>query len=155
MRRVPNKMADARRPRILIVDDDVQLLDALQRMLRPRFEVTVATDSKEALRVVVAEEPFAVVIADLRMPGMDGVSLLFCIRQVAPDTVSVLLTGHADLEAATAAVNHGDAFRLLTKPCNPAVLFRALEASVERHRLITAGRMHLESTSKCPLGPKP
>jgi DNA-binding NtrC family response regulator len=128
------------RPRILLVDDDVEVLDALQRQLRSHFDVTAACDAKEAIRLMVSDGPFAVVVSDLRMPGMDGVSLLYLIRQIAPETVRVLLTGNADMEAAISAINQGNIFRFLTKPCLPAALIRALEASVEQYRSSTTGR---------------
>ncbi len=127
-------MPEAKRPRILIVDDDELILDALKRQLRSRFDVTTATEGKEAIRLVMSQGPYAVVVSDLRMPGMDGVTLLYLIRQAAPDTVRVLLTGKADLEAATSAINEGNIFRLLNKPCPTGMLLRALEAAVEQYR---------------------
>jgi hypothetical protein len=87
-----------------------------------------------------------VVVSDLQMPGMDGITLLSSLRKVSPDTVRVLLTGHADVDAAIAAVNEGNIFRFLRKPCPPGALLRALEASVEQYRLITAERVLLEQT---------
>jgi DNA-binding NtrC family response regulator len=119
----------------LIVDDEELILDALKRELHSRFDVTTATGGKEALRLVMSQDPYAVVVADLRMPEMDGVTLLYLILQVAPDTVRVLLTGKADLEAVTSAINEGRIFRLLHKPCPTGVLLRALEAAVEQYRL--------------------
>jgi response regulator RpfG family c-di-GMP phosphodiesterase len=139
-------MAELNGPRILLVDDEALVLAALQRQLRARFEVTVATEPGEAMRLVASKGPYAVVVSDLRMPGMDGVTLLSGIRKLSPDTVRVLLTGYADVEAAMAAVNEGNIFRFLTKPCPTAILIRALEASVEQHRLITAERVLLEQT---------
>ena len=127
-------MPEAKRPRILIVDDDSLILDALKRQLRSRFDLTTATEGKEAIRLVMSQGPYAVVVSDLRMPGMDGVTLLYLIRQAAPDTVRVLLTGKADLEAATLAINEGNIFRLLNKPCPTGMLLRALEAAVEQYR---------------------
>jgi response regulator RpfG family c-di-GMP phosphodiesterase len=139
-------MAELNRPRILLVDDEPLVLAALQRQLRTHFEVNVATESWEAMRLVASEGPYAVVISDLRMPGMDGVALLHGIRNLSPDTVRILLTGYADVEAAIAAVNEGNIFRFLTKPCPTGTLLRALEASVEQHRLIMAERVLLEQT---------
>ena len=141
-------MPDSIRPRILLVDDDVEVLDALQRQLRRHYDVTATCDAKEAIRLVVCGGPFAVVVSDLRMPGMDGVSLLYLIRQSAPETVRILLTGNADVEAAISAVNQGNIFRFLTKPCPAATLFRALDASVEQYRLSTAGREPRERTPR-------
>jgi len=110
------------------------ILDALKRQLHSRFEVTTATGGTEAMRFVMSQAPYAVVVSDLRMPGMDGVTLLYLIRQAAPDTVRVLLTGKADVESASSAVNQGNIFRFLLKPCPSGVLLRALEAAVEQYR---------------------
>ena len=137
----------AARPRILIVDDDPDLLDAMQRRLGSQFEVTAAANGNEALRLVTSHGPFAVVVTDLHMPGMDGLTLLFCVRVAAPETVAIVLTGYADLESAITAVNQGNAFRYLTKPCAPGMLKTALEAAVERYRSIVAGRTSLLPSS--------
>jgi response regulator RpfG family c-di-GMP phosphodiesterase len=139
-------LGELTRPRVLLVDDEAQVLDALQRLLRKQFEVTVASEGKEAMKLVLSKGSFAVVVSDLRMPGMDGVSLLYCMRQAAPDMVRVLLTGYADIEVAITAVNQGNIFRFLRKPCPPATLLRALEDSAEQHRLIMAERELLEQT---------
>jgi DNA-binding NtrC family response regulator len=128
-------MPENAQPRILLVDDDVNLLEALKRQLRNRFDVTASSDAKEAIRLVVSGGNFAVVVSDLRMPTIDGVSLLYLIRQAAPETVRVLLTGKADVESAVSAVNQGNVFRFLIKPCPAYVLNRALEESVEQYRL--------------------
>lgn len=132
-------------PRILLVDDEPSLLEGLRRQLRGRFDVSTAPSGGEAL-LLAAKDPFAVVVSDMRMPGMDGVSLLRAMRGRWSDTVRVLLTGHADLDAAVAAVNEGNVFRFLTKPCEPEVLRTALDQAVEQHRLITAERELLERT---------
>jgi DNA-binding NtrC family response regulator len=119
------------RPRILLVDDDTHVLDAMRRQIFRLFDVTTTSDPKEAIRLVVSSGPFAAVVSDLQMPGMDGVSLLFLIRQAAPQTVRILLTGHADVESAISAINQGNVFRILTKPCSTATLIHVLQASVE------------------------
>jgi DNA-binding NtrC family response regulator len=127
-------VSELKRPRILIVDDDEWNLDALKRQLHSRYEVTTATGGLEAMKLVMSRPPYAVVVCDLRMPGIDGVTLLYLIRQAAPDTVRVLLTGQADVESASSAVNQGNIFRFLIKPCSSGMLFRALEAAVEQYR---------------------
>jgi response regulator RpfG family c-di-GMP phosphodiesterase len=139
-------MSEGNRPRILIVDDERFVLEGLQRQLRVHFDVTITTEPKQAMSLVVSDGPYVAVVSDLRMPGMDGVALLCSIRILSPDTVRILLTGFADVEAAMAAVNEGNVFRFLSKPCPPEMLFRALEAAVEQHRLITAERVLLEQT---------
>lgn len=125
-------------PRILLVDDDVEVLDALRRQLHGNFDVVVTQDPKDAIRLAVSQGPFAVVVSDLRMPDMDGVSLLYLIRKAAPETVRVLLTGDGDLDTAISAINQGNIFRYLTKPCPRGALLRALEESVEQFQRATA-----------------
>jgi DNA-binding NtrC family response regulator len=123
----------------LIVDDDELVLDALRRQLHSRFDVCTVTGGKEALNKVVSEGPFAAVISDLRMPGMDGVTLLYLVRKAAPHTVRILLSGKTDVAAASAAVNDASVFLLLSKPCPTGTLLRALDAAVAEHRLATKG----------------
>ena len=139
-------MAGPNQPRILIVDDEALVLEGLKRQLRAHFEVTAAAEPRKALELVASNGQYAVVVSDLRMPGIDGVALLSAIRNLSPNTVRVLLTGYADLEAAIAAVNEGNIFRFLNKPCPTEVLLRALQTSVEQHRLIVAERVLLEQT---------
>lgn len=131
-------MSGLERPRILLVDDDQVILDALSRQLHSQFDITTATSGNQALSLVMSRGPFAVVVSDLRMPGMDGVTLLYLIRKTAPETVRILLTGGADVESAAMAVNDGNVFRLLLKPCPRGMLLRALEASIEQYQANTA-----------------
>lgn len=133
-------------PRVLCVDDEPILLDALARSLRRRFHVTTALGPNLGLRAVEEGPGFSVVVSDLRMPGSDGVTFLAWVRELAPDTVRVLLTGHADVTSAVAAVNDGAVFRFLTKPCPPALLLETVEAGVERSRRTIAERKLLEAT---------
>jgi len=139
-------MTEPNRARILIVDDDRAVLEGLQRQLQSRFDLTAVTDPKEALKLVVSQEPYAVVVSDQRMPGMDGVTLLYSVRTLAPDTIRVLLTGFGDLDSAIAAVNEGNIFRFLAKPCPSKTLIRALEAAVEQYRMVTAQQLLLKQT---------
>ena len=134
------------RPRVLCVDDEPRVLEGLQRMLHKHFAVLVSVGGEAALARLSAGESFDVVVSDMRMPGMNGAALLAQFRQRAPDTVRMLLTGHAEIDAAIAAINEGHVFRFLTKPCAPETLAAALEAAVEQHRLITAERVLLEQT---------
>jgi response regulator RpfG family c-di-GMP phosphodiesterase len=90
--------------------------------------------------------PFAVVVADMRMPGMDGITFLSRVREASPDTVRIMLTGNADMQTAIDAVNQGNIFRFLTKPCPYEVMGVALEAALEQYRLVTAEHELLEKT---------
>src|SRR5215217_3105894 len=100
--------------RVLCVDDEPHVLEGLRDSLRRSFDVRVAACGADAL-ALLEEEPdgYAVVISDMRMPSMSGAAFLGQARRVAPNAVRVLLTGHADLDAAIAAVNDGQLFRFL------------------------------------------
>ncbi|HEX7670456.1 MAG TPA: HD domain-containing phosphohydrolase [Polyangiaceae bacterium] len=134
-------------PRILCVDDEPAVLEGLSRNLRKGFDVTTASSGADALvKMAASATPFEVVTSDFRMPGMNGVELLRNIRAQSPDTVRMLLTGQADMTTALLAVNEGNVFRFLTKPCAPAELEAALRAGVDQHRLLSAERVLLEQT---------
>lgn len=137
--------APADRPRLLVVDDEPAVVESLAAILRRQFRVSTATSGAAGLESL-GGEPFAVVLSDMRMPGMDGAVFLARVRQRAPDTTRVLLTGYADVSAAIAAVNDGHVFRFLTKPCPPDVLIPALRAAADQHRLVTGERELLEKT---------
>lgn len=132
--------------RILCVDDEPRILEALERTLGERFEVSTAESGADGLQLLTADGPFAVVVSDMRMPQMDGAVFLSRVQDVAPDTTRVLLTGQADIQSAIDAVNRGGIFRFLCKPCPIDVLERALEAAVEQHRLRLLERELLEQT---------
>lgn len=141
--------------RILCVDDEPHILEAFQRQFREQFAIETAVGGERALAAIAEHGPFAVVVSDLRMPDMDGIRLLSTIRERAPETVRILLTGYADLQAAIEAVNAGHIFRFLTKPCPSETLAKALEAGLAQYRLITAEKALLEQTLKRePEGPK-
>lgn len=132
--------------RILLVDDEENVLQAYTRTLRRRFELSTALGGQAALEAVERDGPFAVIVADMRMPGIDGVQLLARMKDEHPDTVRLMLTGNADQGTAQEAVNQGEVFRFLTKPCEPDVLAMALEAALEHHRRILGERALLEQT---------
>jgi response regulator RpfG family c-di-GMP phosphodiesterase len=136
----------APRARVLCVDDEPNVLAALSRTLQPFHDVVTATGAAAAIARLERGEAFHVVVSDLKMPEMDGVAFFGRVRQLSPDSVRVLLTGNADLSGAIAAVNEGQVFRFLVKPCASDALLRALAAAVEQHRLITAERVLLEQT---------
>ena len=104
---------------ILCVDDDANLLEGLKRQLRKQFTLETALSGEAGLVVVKEDGPFAVVVSDMRMPGMNGARFLAQVRAMAPDTVRILLTGQTDIQDAIVAVNEGHIFRFLTKPCPP------------------------------------
>lgn len=139
-------MRSEKSERILCVDDEPNVLEGLGLHLRRRYDVVTATSGKAALELLAKSREVAVIVSDMRMPGMDGATFLRESRLVAPDATRVLLSGHADVDSAVAAVNEGQIFRFLTKPCPPPQLLSAIEAGVEQHRLVTAERILLEQT---------
>jgi CheY-like chemotaxis protein len=128
------------------VDDEPYVLEGLRLNLRRSFDIATAGGGAEALELVSRGPPFAVIVSDMRMPGMDGATFLARARELAPETVRILLTGHADLDSALAAVNEGQVFRFLTKPCPAEQVRDALEQGAEHHRLVVAERELLEKT---------
>jgi response regulator RpfG family c-di-GMP phosphodiesterase len=132
--------------KILFVDDEPNILAAFKRQLFNRFDVDTAVGGEAGLSALTERGPYTVVVADMRMPGMDGIYFLACVRDMAPDTTRMMLTGQTDLQTAIDAINHGNIFRFLTKPCPPETLVAALEAGVEQHRLVTAEKELLEKT---------
>jgi response regulator RpfG family c-di-GMP phosphodiesterase len=132
--------------KILLVDDETNILDGLRRLLGKEFSIETATGGEVALNVLLESGPFAVVVSDMRMPGMNGVQFLTTVRQRWPETVRLMLTGNADIQTAIDAVNEGCVFRFLTKPCPENILKPALHAALAQHALITAEKELLEKT---------
>lgn len=131
---------------VMCVDDEPAVLEGLALHLRRRYQVVTHGGGAEALAAIEQTKAPAVVISDMRMPGMDGASFLAKLRVAAPDTVRLLLTGQADIESAIAAINEGQIFRFLLKPCPPTALLGAVASAVEQYRLVTAERVLLEQT---------
>jgi response regulator RpfG family c-di-GMP phosphodiesterase len=132
--------------KILCVDDEPYVLEGMLANLGRKYEVQTATSGAAALQLLTEDPGRAVIISDMRMPAMDGATFLAKARVLAPDAVRVLLTGQADVESAISAVNEGQIFRFLTKPCSPPNLLAAIATAVEQHQLITAQRVLLEQT---------
>ncbi len=132
-------------PAILLVDDEQAILDGLRRQLRRKYTVSTALGGAEGLELL-AQQEFAVVVSDMRMPGMDGATFLAKVRTGYPDTVRLLLTGQADTQSAISAINDGQIYRFLTKSCPPDLLQSALDSAAELNRLMTAEKDLLEKT---------
>lgn len=132
--------------RILFVDDDVNLLASYRRQFAKRYDVIIAAGGEDGLRAIEKNRPCAVVIADMQMPGMNGAEFLTRVKATSPETVRIMLTGHADVSTAVAAVNQGQIFRFLTKPCPRETIETTLLAGLEQYRLVTAERELLERT---------
>ncbi len=131
--------------KILFVDDEPAFLTQHELTL-PAFEIDTAVGGEAALGVIRDRGPYAVVISDLRMPGMNGVQFLTRVAQIAPDTTRMMLTAYSDFDLALAAVNEGHVFRFLAEPCETKDLAIAITSGLVQHRLITAEKDLLENT---------
>lgn len=159
-------MADTDRWRVLVVDDSADDIELLRDSLyatgfllgrspphlegagpfRGQIELQTASSGEEALDVLRASGPFAVLISDMRMPGIDGIALLRQARTIAPETVRMVVTGLRDQGVAAAALNDGQAFRFIRKPVSDEQLAAALIAALEQYALVTAERELLSDT---------
>lgn len=119
---------------ILFVDDDRSALDSFTRMLHREFDVEAAQGGAQGLAAIHLLGPFAVVVSDMRMPAMNGAEFLAQVRQLAPNTVRMLLTGYQDLKQAVDAVNDGHIFRYLSKPCEKEELVAAIRMGLAEYR---------------------
>jgi response regulator RpfG family c-di-GMP phosphodiesterase len=132
--------------KVLFVDDEPNVLQSIKRNLRRDFDVDTANGGAEALEKLASNGEYAIVVSDMRMPGMDGVEFLSKAKQQWPDTVRMMLTGNADQQTAVDAVNKGDVFRFLNKPCDAAALASAVTVGLRQYELITAEKHLLENT---------
>jgi response regulator RpfG family c-di-GMP phosphodiesterase len=134
------------RPRVICVDDEPHVVSGLALHLRRRYDVEIATSGQAGLDLLARAPEAAVVISDMRMPGMNGAEFLSKVSAQHANTTRILLTGHTELDAAIRAVNEGNVFRFLLKPCPPPELLRAVEAAAEQHRLKSIESVLLEKT---------
>jgi DNA-binding NtrC family response regulator len=125
-------------PKILLVDDEANILSAFKRKFRKHFDIRSALGAAEGLGVLESSGPFAVVVSDLRMPGMDGIQFLGEVKNRAPDTVRIMLTGHATQHLVANAVELGHIFRVLTKPCPLLDLFKSIEDGIDQYQRQTS-----------------
>lgn len=132
--------------KILVVDDDKDVIASLRFQLGRRFEIETANGVDYGVKAILQDGPYAVVLSDLRMPHMDGIRFLTWVESQSPDTVRIMMTAYADLEVAMTAINDGHVFRFLTKPCAPRQLFKALEDGIRQHELVEVERTLLQDT---------
>ncbi len=141
---VPPTPAD--KPRVLFVDDEPLVLEGLCRSLYREFSADTAEGPEAGLLKIKNNGPYSVVVSDMRMPVMDGAEFLVRVRALAPDSIRVMLTGYADVEAAMRAVNDGRIFRFLNKPVTAEDLILTIRACVAQHDLVRREKELLEKT---------
>jgi response regulator RpfG family c-di-GMP phosphodiesterase len=133
---------------ILLVDDEPKVISSLNRELMEydAFTVLSAYSGDEALGILRQNPTVAVIISDYHMPGMDGIAFLVESQKIAPDASRILLTGAAGLDVAIDAINRGQLFRFLLKPCAHEVLLSAINAGMRQHQLMTSEKDLLSKT---------
>ena len=110
------EMAPGNVPTLLLLDDEANILRALERVFRREgYRVLSTTSAIEALHLLAGNE-IGVVVADQRMPEMNGVEFLRRVKQLHPDSIRIVLSGYTDLKSVTAAINEGAVYKFLTKP---------------------------------------
>lgn len=139
-------MTGQKRATIVCVDDEARVLEGLALHLRKDFQVHTAPSGDEGLQKLKELGGAAVVVSDMRMPGMDGATFLKRVMRAWPDATRILLTGEPGRDAAVLAVNEGQIFRFLTKPCPPDQLRSAIDAGVIQFRLLNAERLLMQET---------
>ena len=122
------------------MDDEEAILRGLRLHVRKDFEMHTALSGEEGLEVFQKDGPFAVVTADMRMPGMDGASMLAKIKELNASVSTILLTGHADFEFGGAdALQSGKINKILTKPCPPDRFKIAIENGIQSYHEKSGG----------------
>ncbi|PKM78654.1 MAG: two-component system response regulator [Firmicutes bacterium HGW-Firmicutes-15] len=144
--------------KVLIVDDDKNILATFRRLLHNHFIVATAENGLEGITALKNEGPFAVVVSDFRMPGMNGIEFLSKARQIAPETIQIMLSGQADMQTTIDLINEGHIYRFLTKPYKAEHFLNALKGGSEQYRLSAIAReleqkkIQLESLQKTVAG---
>jgi DNA-binding NtrC family response regulator len=124
---------------LLVVDDEADVVQSLQDLLRREYRVLGATRAREGLRLL-HEQPVHVVMTDQHMPEMSGVDFLRSARRDRPDAIRLLFTGYADLKAVIDAINEGHVYRYITKPWDPDELRTILHQAGEQYDLLQERR---------------
>lgn len=132
--------------KVLWIDDDAQLLAGMRRHLRGEFELDVALSGPEGLEQLERGGPYAVIVADMQMPRMNGLEFLARAMLRSPESVRLMLTGDANQREAIDAVNQGQLYQFLEKPCPPEALLAALRNAARQYRLVRAERELIEDT---------
>jgi response regulator RpfG family c-di-GMP phosphodiesterase len=130
-----NDTVDSISRKVLFVDDEVLLLEGIKRQLRRELDITTAEGAAAALSILYSEGPFAVVVSDYNMPGMDGIAFLSEVYRLYPHTVLMMLTGRAELDVAVNALHTGHVSRFLNKPCPKEILLETMTDGLEQYRL--------------------
>lgn len=134
------EMGNLEKPKLLIVDDEEEVLNSLADLLRKDFHIFATSDVAEALRLLESEHTFSIVISDQRMPVLSGSELLARAAETSPDTARILLTGYSDITAIVEAVNQGQIAQYITKPWDGSKLLGILKPLAQQYQLLQENR---------------
>lgn len=123
-------MPENRKPKILIVDDEVEILKILKKTLEDDYEIITASKAKDALSKL---DSVQVILSDQRMPEMTGSEFLKKVRETHPDIVRIIMTGYSDMNALIESVNQGEIFRYMSKPWDMETLFAIVRTAVAKY----------------------
>jgi len=134
--------------KVLLVDDDAMILAGLKRHLRNQFRIETALSGEEGLRKIDENGPYAVIVSDYFMPGMNGIEFLCRVKETDPDSVRMMLTGSADMSTAIQAVNEGSIFQFHPKPCPAETLSKAIQSGVDAYLKTTTHQTQFKKVQR-------
>ncbi len=132
-----------KKEKILYVDDDEKIIKTIKNQLDEKYNVDYFANPINALKSITQNNFYAVVIADMKMPGLDGINFLEKVKRKSPQTTRIMITGNAELDIAIDAINKGQIFKFLTKPCLKQDLINTIEQAIKNYR----NRMKLQTES--------
>jgi len=134
--------------KVLLVDDDAMVLAGLKRHLRNQFRIETALSGEEGLKRVEENGPYAVIVSDFSMPGMNGIEFLCRVKETDPDSVRMMLTGSADMSTAIQAVNEGSIFQFHPKPCPADTLGKAIQSGIDAYLKTTTHQTQFKKVQR-------
>ncbi len=134
--------------KVLLVDDDAMILASLKRQLRNQFRIEIALSGEEGLKRIEENGPYAVIVSDFSMPGMNGIEFLCRVKETDPDSVRMMLTGSADMSTAIQAVNEGSIFQFHPKPCPADTLGKAIQSGVDAYLKTTTHQTQFKKVQR-------
>ena len=134
--------------KVLLVDDDAMVLAGLKRHLRNQFRIETALSGEQGLKRIEENGPFAVIVSDFSMPGMNGIEFLCRVKETDPDSVRMMLTGSADMSTAIQAVNEGSIFQFHPKPCPADTLGKAIQSGIDAYLKTTTHQTQFKKVQR-------
>ena len=120
--------------KILFVDDDEKFLNLYEKKFSNKYEIHTAKDAKSAIKMLNHNDSFAVIIADMFMPEINGIEFLEKVKDKSPDSIRIIITGECNLDIAIQAINRGNVFHFLTKPCTKEEIKSILDSGIEKYK---------------------